>query len=219
MKTRSSSPPVHVHVPDSTSVHVHLKKSPQKSQVRMDAVYHSSLNQSRLIYRDSEITHHNSHVQQGKVSNLRSTASVKVRAPWVPPGKTSRRREYKWEVCLVPFYLTCQHKSSIMSHFLNDDSEWLYFNTNFHQGATRCLEIAPGRATDPSSPPLRLTDLSSEDDDARGVIGKYERKIESLMSEVDCMKSEVWVVHNHDCKMNSQSVVQYCGFECLNLHR
>ncbi|XP_058640483.1 outer dense fiber protein 2b isoform X2 [Onychostoma macrolepis] len=123
MKTRSSSPPVHVHVPDSTSVHVHLKKSPQKSQ--------------------------------GKVSNLRSTASVKVRAPWVPPGKGSRRREYKWE------------------------------------GATRCLEITPGRATDPSSPPLRLTDLSSEEDDASGVIGKYERKIESLMSEVDCIKSEV----------------------------
>ncbi|XP_016150942.1 outer dense fiber protein 2b isoform X1 [Sinocyclocheilus grahami] len=124
MKTRSPSPPVHVHVPDSTSVHVHLKKSPQKSQ-------------------------------QGKVSNLRSTASVKVRAPWVPPGKASRRREYKWE------------------------------------GPTRCLEITPGRATDPSSPPLQLTDLSSEEDDARGVIDKYERKIESLMSEVDCIKSEV----------------------------
>ncbi|XP_016389471.1 outer dense fiber protein 2-like isoform X2 [Sinocyclocheilus rhinocerous] len=123
MKTRSSSPPVHVHVPDSTSVHVHLKKSPQKSQ--------------------------------GKVSNLRSTASVKVRAPWVPPGKASRRREYKRE------------------------------------GPTRCLEITPGRATDPSSPPLQLTDLSSEEDDARGVIDKYERKIESLMSEVDCIKSEV----------------------------
>ncbi|XP_042585868.1 outer dense fiber protein 2b [Cyprinus carpio] len=123
MKTRSSSPPVHVHVPDSTSVHVHLKKSPQKSQ--------------------------------GKVSNLRSTASVKVRAPWVPPGKASRRCTY------------------------------------FHQGATRCLEITPGRATDPSSPPLQLTDLSSEEDDARGVIDKYERKIESLMSEVDCIKSEV----------------------------
>ncbi|XP_073674803.1 outer dense fiber protein 2b [Garra rufa] len=123
MKTRSSSPPVHVHVPDSTSVHVHLKKSPQKSQ--------------------------------GKVSHLRSTASVKVRAPWVPPGKSSRRREYKCE------------------------------------GATRYLEITPGRAADSSSPPLRLTDLSSEEDDGRGVIGKYERKIESLMSEVDCIKNEV----------------------------
>ncbi|XP_043102974.1 outer dense fiber protein 2b isoform X2 [Puntigrus tetrazona] len=123
MKTRSSSPPVHVHVPDSTSVHVHLKKSPQKSQ--------------------------------GKVSNLRSTASVKVRAPWVPPGKAPRRREHKWE------------------------------------GATRCLEIAPGRSLDRSSPPLRVTDLSSEEDDARGVISKYERKILSLMSEVDCIKNEV----------------------------
>ncbi|XP_073765457.1 outer dense fiber protein 2b isoform X2 [Danio rerio] len=121
MKTRSSSPPVHVHIPDSTSVHVHLKKSPQRSQA--------------------------------KVSSLRSTASVKVRAPWVPPGKSSTRRQYKWE------------------------------------GSTRCLEITPGLSS--SSPPLRLTDLSSEEEDPGGAINKYERKIESLMSEVDCLKNEV----------------------------
>ncbi|XP_067250960.1 outer dense fiber protein 2b isoform X2 [Chanodichthys erythropterus] len=143
MKTRSSSPPVHVHVPDSTSVHVHLKKSPQKSQ-------------------------------QGKVSNLRSTASVKVRAPWVPPGKASRRREYKWE------------------------------------GASRCLEITPGRATDPSSPPLRLTDLSSEEDVARGVIGKYERKIESLMSEVDRIKSEVKLRQTEDHLKHQSQQLSAC---------
>lgn len=33
------------------------------------------------------------------------------------------------------------------------------------------------------------------------------------MSEVDCIKSEVWVVRNHDCKMDSQFVMQHCGFE------
>ncbi|XP_048065580.1 outer dense fiber protein 2b isoform X1 [Megalobrama amblycephala] len=146
MKTRSSSPPVHVHVPDSTSVHVHLKKSPQKSQ-------------------------------QGKVSNLRTTASVKVRAPWVPPGKAPRRREYKWE------------------------------------GASRCLEITPGRATDPSSPPLRLTDLSSEEDDARGVIGKYEKKIESLMSEVDRIKSEVKLRQTEDHLKHQSQQLSAC--QCL----
>ncbi|XP_051760166.1 outer dense fiber protein 2b isoform X1 [Ctenopharyngodon idella] len=143
MKTRSSSPPVHVHIPDSTSVHVHLKKSPQKSQ-------------------------------QGKVSNLRSTTSVKVRAPWVPPGKASRRREYKWE------------------------------------GASRCLEITPGPATDPPSPPLRLTDLSSEEDDARGVIGKYERKIESLMSEVDRIKSEVKLRQTEDHLKHQSQQLSAC---------
>ncbi|XP_067269661.1 outer dense fiber protein 2b isoform X2 [Pseudorasbora parva] len=142
MKTRSSSPPVHVHVPDSTSVHVHLKKSPQKIQ--------------------------------GKVSNLRSTASVKVRAPWVPPGKSSRRREYKWE------------------------------------GATRCLEITPAQATDPSSPPLRLTDLSSEEDDAREVIGKYERKIESLMSEVDRIKSEAKLRQTEDHLKHQSEQLSAC---------
>ncbi|XP_056093525.1 outer dense fiber protein 2b [Rhinichthys klamathensis goyatoka] len=141
MKTRSSSPPVHLHVPDSTSVHVHLK-SPQKSQ--------------------------------SKVSSLRSTSSVKVRAPWVPPGKASRRREYRWE------------------------------------GATRCLEITPAPATDPSSPPLRLTDLSSEEDDAREVLGKYERKIESLMSEVDHIKSEVKLRQTEDHLKHQSQQLSAC---------
>ncbi|XP_051508951.1 outer dense fiber protein 2-like [Myxocyprinus asiaticus] len=152
MKTRSSSPPVHVHVPDSTSVHVHLKKSSQKCP----AVPPS---------------------QQGKGSHLRSTASVKVRAPWVPPGKASRRREYKWE------------------------------------GATRCLEITPGPATDPSSPPLRLTDLSSEEDDARGVIAnipKYERKIENLMSEVESMRSEVKLRQTEDQLKHQSQQLSAC---------
>lgn len=108
------------------------------------------------------------------MSNLRSTASVKVRAPWVPPGKSSRRREYKWE------------------------------------GATRCLEITPAPATDPSSPPLRLTDLSSEEDDARGVIGKYERKIESLMSEVDRIKSEVKLRQTEDHLKHQSEQLSAC---------
>lgn len=96
---------------------------------------------------------------------LRSTASVKVRAPWVPPGKTSRRKDYKWE------------------------------------GTKRCLEVTPGPSTDPSSPPLRLTDLSNEENNARGATGnisEYERKIESLMSEVDDIKSEVKLRQTED---------------------
>ncbi|XP_039536320.1 outer dense fiber protein 2b isoform X2 [Pimephales promelas] len=141
MKTRSSSPPIHVHVPDSTSVHVHLK-SPKKSQT--------------------------------KVSSLRSTSSVKVRAPWVPPGKASRRKEYRWE------------------------------------GATRCLEITPAPATDPSSPPLRLTDLSSEEDDARELLGKYERKIESLKLEVDHIKSEVKLQQTEDHLKHQSQQLSAC---------
>ncbi|KAI7797701.1 outer dense fiber protein 2b [Triplophysa rosa] len=143
MKTRSSSPPLHVHVPDSTSVHVHLKKSPQKWPAAPPL--------------------------QSKVGHLRSTASVKVRAPWVPPGKTFRRKDYKRE------------------------------------GTTRCLEVTPGPSTDPSSPPLRLTDLSSEENNARGATGnisEYERKIERLMSEVDDIKNEVKLRQTEDQLMH-----------------
>ncbi|MBN3319436.1 ODFP2 protein, partial [Atractosteus spatula] len=73
MKTRSSSPPLHVHVDDSTPVHVHVRKcqktSPSKAaQAKKDA------------------------------GNLRATARVKTRVPWIPPGKGSLRESaYKWE--------------------------------------------------------------------------------------------------------------------------
>ncbi|XP_051525459.1 outer dense fiber protein 2-like [Myxocyprinus asiaticus] len=152
MKTRSSSPPVQVHVPDSTSVHVHLKKSPQKCA----AVPPS---------------------QQGKMSHLRSTASVKVRAPWVPPGKASKRKEYKWE------------------------------------GATHCLEIMPCPATDCSSSPLRLTALSSEEDNVKGVIDnipKYEREIQSLLLEVDSMRSEVTLQQREDQLKHQSQQLSAC---------
>ncbi|XP_065103309.1 outer dense fiber protein 2b isoform X1 [Paramisgurnus dabryanus] len=151
MKTRSSSPPIHVHVPDSTSVHVHLKKSPQRS---------------------TTVPH-----VQGQVGNLRSTSIVKVRVPWVPPGKAPRRTDYKWE------------------------------------GTTRRLEVTTGQDADLSSPPLRLTDLSSEENNAKGATGNvsdYERKIESLMYEVDCIKSKVKLQQTEDQLMHQSQHMNAC---------
>ncbi|KAL7376331.1 hypothetical protein ABVT39_005765 [Epinephelus coioides] len=74
MRTRSSSPPIHVHVNDATPVHVHVK-SQRTSPAR---------------------------TPQGKTKvdrgNLRPTARVKTRVPWIPPGKASiRDASYKWE--------------------------------------------------------------------------------------------------------------------------
>ncbi|XP_039634983.1 outer dense fiber protein 2 isoform X1 [Perca fluviatilis] len=74
MRTRSSSPPIHVHVNDATPVHVHVKSQ------RMSPA------------RTPQGT---THVDRG---NLRTTAKVKTRCPWIPPGKVSTRDAlYMWE--------------------------------------------------------------------------------------------------------------------------
>ncbi|XP_042365171.1 outer dense fiber protein 2 [Plectropomus leopardus] len=74
MRTRSSSPPIHVHVNDATPVHVHVKS------------------QRTSPARTPQGT---TKVDKG---NLRPTARVKTRVPWIPPGKASTRdASYKWE--------------------------------------------------------------------------------------------------------------------------
>ncbi|XP_040915573.1 outer dense fiber protein 2 isoform X2 [Toxotes jaculatrix] len=134
MRTRSSSPPIHVHVNDTTPVHVHVK-SHRTSPAR---------------------------TPQGKTKvdkgNLRPTAKVKTRVPWIPPGKASiRDASYKWE------------------------------------GPTHRLEITPPLPEpEPEQSALRLADLTSEEEEGlHGRISQYERKIDSLLTEVSSLKNEV----------------------------
>ncbi|XP_030579934.1 outer dense fiber protein 2 isoform X2 [Archocentrus centrarchus] len=73
MRTRSNSPPIHVHISDAMPVHVHVES--QRSPAR---------------------------TPQGKTTvgraDLRPTAKVKTRGPWITPGKASLRDStYKWE--------------------------------------------------------------------------------------------------------------------------
>ncbi|XP_034402521.1 outer dense fiber protein 2 isoform X2 [Cyclopterus lumpus] len=109
---------------------------------------------------------------QGKTkvdrAKLHPTAKVKTRVPWIPPGKASvRDASYKWE------------------------------------GPTHCLEITqplpeplpePGPEPGPehSQSVLRLADLTSEEEEGlHGRISQYERKIESLLTEVSSLRNEV----------------------------
>ncbi|XP_028273483.1 outer dense fiber protein 2 isoform X2 [Parambassis ranga] len=135
MKTRSGSPPIHVHVNDATPVHVHVKS--QRSPARTPQ--------------------EKSKVERG---TLRPTARVKTRVPWIPPGKTSiRDASYKWE------------------------------------GPTHRLEITPPlskQEPEPEHSALRLSDLTSEEEEGiHGRISQYERKIDSLLTEVSSLKNEV----------------------------
>ncbi|XP_034397466.1 outer dense fiber protein 2-like [Cyclopterus lumpus] len=65
MKTRDPPPPVHVHVPETTPVHVHMRRSPSRTP------------QNRT-----------------KDAQLRADGGrPKVRTPWIPPGRLSCRRD------------------------------------------------------------------------------------------------------------------------------
>uniref|UniRef100_A0A8C8GKD6 Outer dense fiber protein 2 n=1 Tax=Oncorhynchus tshawytscha TaxID=74940 RepID=A0A8C8GKD6_ONCTS len=60
------------------------------------------------------------------------------------------------------------------------------------EGPTHRLEITPLPEPETSHSPLRLADLSSEEEEVlHGRINQYERKIDSLMTEVSSLKSEV----------------------------
>ncbi|XP_041793599.1 outer dense fiber protein 2-like [Chelmon rostratus] len=67
MKTRESPPPVHVHLPETTPVtlHVHMRRSP------------SNTPQNRT--NDAQV--------------VRNGGRPKVRTPWIPPGRLSCRRD------------------------------------------------------------------------------------------------------------------------------
>ncbi|XP_051277724.1 outer dense fiber protein 2-like isoform X2 [Dicentrarchus labrax] len=65
MKTRDSPPPVHVHVPETTPVHVHMRRSP------------STTPQNRT--NDAQV--------------MGNGGRPKVRTPWIPPGRLSCRRD------------------------------------------------------------------------------------------------------------------------------
>ncbi|XP_074547169.1 outer dense fiber protein 2 [Halichoeres trimaculatus] len=136
MRLRSGSPPIHVHVNDATPVHVHVK-SRRTSPTRMP--------QSKAK-ADREVLH--------------STAKVKTRVPWIPPGKASIRDvTHTWE------------------------------------GPAHRIEITPPDPEpepEPSQSALRLADLTSEEEEGlHGRISEYERKIDSLMTEVSSLKNEV----------------------------
>ncbi|XP_022073662.1 outer dense fiber protein 2 isoform X2 [Acanthochromis polyacanthus] len=136
MRTRSGSPPIHVHINDATPVHVHVKSQ--------------GASPARTFKEKTKVDR----------GHLRPTAKVKTRAPWIPPGKISiRDASYKWE------------------------------------GPTHCLEITPPLAEmepEQSQSVLRLADLTSEEEEGlHGRISQYERKIDTLLTEVSSLKNEV----------------------------
>lgn len=142
--------------------------------------------------------------------NLRPTAKVKTRGPWIPPGKASiREASYKWEV-----KHRLEEKKREKKHSVYWKSVCLFFLT---KGPTHCLEITPP-LTEPEpeccQPALQLADLTSqEEEDLQGRISQYEQKIDSLHSEISCLKNEVWIF-SASCVVSTKTVELYWTMQC-----
>ncbi|XP_071207311.1 outer dense fiber protein 2-like isoform X1 [Salvelinus alpinus] len=149
LRTRSISPPLHVHVNETTPVHVHVKKSRSPARTPQGKT-------------------------KGDGGNLRPTAKVKTRVPWIPPGKASTRdASYKWE------------------------------------GPTHRLEITTLPQPEISHSPLRFADLSSEEEEVlHGRINQYERKIDSLMTEVELRRKQQLLERQSEKLSASQRVIE-----------
>ncbi|XP_066466965.1 outer dense fiber protein 2 [Tiliqua scincoides] len=79
MKSRSTTPPLHVHVDENTPVHVHIKKGQKTPPPAKPQQKHKQK-------------------MKGDTVNVRRSVRVKAKVPWMPPGKTScRDSTYKWE--------------------------------------------------------------------------------------------------------------------------
>ncbi|XP_053329375.1 outer dense fiber protein 2 [Spea bombifrons] len=78
MKSRSPSPPLHLHVDENTPVHVHIEKGHKATNKLQDKPSESKM--------------------RAESANLRRTKKIKTKVPWIPPGKTSAHGSgLKWE--------------------------------------------------------------------------------------------------------------------------
>uniref|UniRef100_A0A8C2GW62 Outer dense fiber protein 2 n=1 Tax=Cyprinus carpio TaxID=7962 RepID=A0A8C2GW62_CYPCA len=76
------------------------------------------------------------------------------------------------------------------------------------EGPSHCLEITPPQEPERSQSPLRLEDLSTDEEEAlHGRISQYERKIDSLMTEVSSLKNEQLLERQSERLSASQRVI------------
>ncbi|XP_078281900.1 outer dense fiber protein 2 isoform X1 [Rhinoraja longicauda] len=121
MKTRTS-PLLHVHVDETTPVHVHVKKSPKQGK-RVQQKLKGALD----------------------CGNLRPSSKVKTKVPWIPPGKTSvRELGYKWEgpthrLDITPIDNEKFHSTLHLSDLSTDDEEAIHGKMNQYEKKINCL--------------------------------------------------------------------------------
>ncbi|XP_062929728.1 outer dense fiber protein 2 isoform X1 [Mobula hypostoma] len=121
MKTRTS-PLLHVHVDETTPVHVHVKKSPKQAK-KVQQKLKGAL----------------------ECGNLRPVSKVKTKVPWIPPGKTSvRELGYKWEgpthrLEITPINTEKFNSTLHLSDLSTDDEEAIHGKMNQYEKKINCL--------------------------------------------------------------------------------
>ncbi|XP_066501201.1 outer dense fiber protein 2 [Hoplias malabaricus] len=109
------------------------------------------------------------HVKKGLKNNPTKTAQSKVKGGLRPTAKVKTR---------VPWIPPGKISTREASY------KW--------EGPTHRLEITPLPEAEPVQTALRMEDLSTDEEEAlHGRINQYERKIDSLMTEVSSLKNEV----------------------------
>uniref|UniRef100_A0A8B9RIU5 Outer dense fiber protein 2 n=1 Tax=Astyanax mexicanus TaxID=7994 RepID=A0A8B9RIU5_ASTMX len=109
------------------------------------------------------------HVKKGTKSSPTKTAQVKSKGGLRPTAKVKTR---------VPWIPPGKASTRDASY------KW--------EGPTHRLDITPMADLEPSQTALRMEDLSTDEEEAlHGRINQYEKKIDSLMTEVSTLKNEV----------------------------
>lgn len=175
-----STSPLHVHIARNTPLHVHVKSSSKKK----GAVEANLKRNRRLEQSFAEMAAGRPSFRASSALNasrrMRASDWVKSscsQGPWVPPPAKTSRPKMTWE------------------------------------GPTHRLEITPGDEAR-NSTVLKMSDLTSEDGSAattdivmepQGSDDKLEKKLKSIMSEVDTLKNEVSLqrsLHNAELKQS-----------------
>ncbi|XP_078502736.1 outer dense fiber protein 2 isoform X3 [Lissotriton helveticus] len=174
MKNCSPTPPLHVHVDESTPVHVYVKKSQKVSPPRVQI--RPSISKMK-----------------GEVGNLRRTVNVKTKAPWIPPGKTSQPpKDFKWEEPQpIP---KIQFKPSAAPSALPTPSR-LPSKSKVPQAADRSLSSTSAGSTVPEQQPaVRDGKQESPDPVVLAPLSSLPRKISesSLSTAADRQSSAMW---------------------------
>ncbi|KAL4660330.1 outer dense fiber protein 2-like isoform X1 [Arapaima gigas] len=177
----SSSLPLHVRVPESMPVNVHVKKRAQGSFTKIP----------QMKMKDTRL--------RKEAGNICATARMNTKAPWIPPGKASIRDIfYKFEsptnqleITLVP---EADHTHSLLhSDLSTDEEEILHDRINQYERKIDSLMAEVGSLKNETALrkkeqllERRLEELSA----SKRIIEKQEEKLEEAAKELEVTEKE-----------------------------
>ncbi|CAH1272525.1 ODF2L [Branchiostoma lanceolatum] len=189
--------PIHVHVDEETPVHVHVKKGKKSATAKaVDG------RMKRTRFARGSTFGGPGNVRRPPSSRVRSppppsslarSQSPPVKEPWVPaPGKSTRGGKYAWEYPWLTPRTRRKFRTKKKARESLDDLwlSWMKRKGYGLEGDSARLEINPA---DRSA--LRRSDLEGDADDVRGADARqYEKRIDSLMTEMGTLRNEADLV-------------------------